>query len=427
MRSIYKRIGDYISRLNEKNKESHYSNLLGININKYFMPSVANVVGTDLSKYKIVKPGQFACNRMHVGRDYRLPIALSKEENPFLVSPAYDVFEINDTNKLLPDYLMMWFSRAEFDRNSWFYTDTDVRGKLGWDSFCQMELPIPSIEKQQAIVDEYNTIVNRISLNEQLNTKLEETAQALYKHWFVDFEFPFDFAQGKPDVKGKPYKSSGGAMVYNEELDREIPEGWEYGSLGDLSSQFSGFAFKGNKYSFENGITVVRGENVTEQKLRWDTHKKWALALEEKMKKNLLKANDIVIGMDGSKVGKNWSLISKYDLPLLLAQRVTSVRGFEKQNSTYIYFSMMVLNFEEYVSQVQTGTSVPHISGRQISDFPLLLPETNILKKFHLVTEVFIEKSYLNFELNKKLEDLNNLLLSRMSRVEIGEKKLVTN
>src|SRR5680860_74317 len=182
MQSNYRPIGDYIERLNIKNRANLYSTLLGINIDKYFMPSVANVVGTDLSKYKIVNPNQFACNRMHVGRDYRLPIALSKEEEPFIVSPAYDVFKIIDETDLLPEYLMMWISRAEFYMNSWFYTDTDVRGKLGWESFCEMQLPVPSLEKQQEIVNEYKVIADRIKLNEQLNQKLEATAQALYKH-----------------------------------------------------------------------------------------------------------------------------------------------------------------------------------------------------------------------------------------------------
>ncbi len=186
MRLNYKRIGDYIRIIKDKNNDGKLSELLGININKYFMPSVANVNGTDLKKYKIVKPKQFSCNRMHVGRDKKLPVALSNLNYSFIVSPAYDVFEIIDTNKLLPEYLMMWFSREEFDRNAWFYTDTDVRGRLGWDDFCDMTLPVPSIEKQQEIVDEYQTVINRIKLNEELNQKLEETAQAIYKEWFVD-------------------------------------------------------------------------------------------------------------------------------------------------------------------------------------------------------------------------------------------------
>ncbi|WP_194852321.1 restriction endonuclease subunit S [Nonlabens antarcticus] len=184
MKSNYRRIGDFIERVNTRNKEGLYSELLGININKYFMPSVANVVGTDLTKYKVVEHQMFACNRMHVGRDMRLPIAVSKSTDPFLVSPAYDVFEITKPDQLLHDYLMMWFTRAEFDRNTWFFTDTDVRGKLGWDSFCDMTLPVPSLEKQQEIVDDYHTVQERIRINEELNNALEETAQTLYKHWF---------------------------------------------------------------------------------------------------------------------------------------------------------------------------------------------------------------------------------------------------
>ena len=230
MKSNYKRIGDYIRLVKVKNTDDKLKLLLGININKYFMPSVANVVETNLSKYKVVRPYQFACNRMHVGRDYRLPIALSKFDYDFIISPAYDVFEIIDETLLLPEYLMMWFSRPEFDRNSWFFTDTDVRGKLGWDSFCDMQLPIPDIAKQKAIVKEHNTIANRIKLNEKLNQKLEETAQAIYKEWFVDFNFPMTTEQaealGKPELEGKPYKANGGEMVWNEELGSDIPLEW---------------------------------------------------------------------------------------------------------------------------------------------------------------------------------------------------------
>lgn len=203
MMNNYKRIGDYIKSVKVFNSDLRAKELLGINIDKFFMPSVANVVGTDLSRYKIVEKNQFACNRMHVGRDYRIPVALSDRDEPFMVSPAYDVFEIKDTSILHPEYLMMWFSRAEFDRNAWFYTDADVRGGLAWKAFCEMQLPVPSIEKQREIVKEYNTIVNRIKLNEQLNQKLEETAQAIYKQWFVDnnveqFNFLNDYIDFNP-------------------------------------------------------------------------------------------------------------------------------------------------------------------------------------------------------------------------------------
>ena len=250
MKSNYKRIGDYIRLVNERNTEGETKNLLGINIDKYFMPSVANIVGTDLTKYKIVKQGQFACNRMHVGRDKRLPVALSKEKEVFIVSPAYDVFEIVDENILNPEYLMMWFSRKEFDRNAWFYTDADVRGGLSWDSFCNMKLPVPDIEKQKEIVAEYNTVVNRIKLNEELNKKLEETAQAIYKQWFVDFEFP--------NEDGKPYKSSGGKMVWNDELGKEIPERWGVGQLEHLMTFKNGK----KKPDTEGNIPIYGGNGI---------------------------------------------------------------------------------------------------------------------------------------------------------------------
>ena len=230
MKSNYKKLGDFIRECKVRNEELAATTLLGINIDKFFMPSVANVVGTDMSVYKIVKKNQFACNRMHVGRDERLPVALSKSDEEFIVSPAYDVFEITDTEVLLPEFLMMWFSRREFDRNAWFYTDADVRGGLHWKAFYDMQLPIPHIDKQKEIVKEYNVILNRIALNNQLIQKLEETAQAIYKQWFVDFEFP--------DENGKPYKSNGGEMEFNAELEKEIPKGWKINCLDNVVESF---------------------------------------------------------------------------------------------------------------------------------------------------------------------------------------------
>ena len=410
MESNYKPIGDYIQLVDERNKGLKVTSLLGLSISKQFIKSVANTIGTDMENYKIIRQNQFACSTMQVRRDKKMPVALYSEETPSIISQAYPIFEIIDTQELLPEYLMMWFTRSEFDREACFHAVGGVRGSLEWEDFCGMKLPIPSPEKQQEIVREYNIIQNRIALNNQFINKLEETAQAIYKQWFVDFEFP--------DENGKPYKSNGGEMVWCAELEKEIPVGWEYGCLGDLSTQFSGFSFKGEEYSFEEGITVVRGENVTEKRLRWDTHKKWNHKLDARMKKCFLESNDIVIGMDGSKVGKNWALISKHQLPLLLAQRVTCVRSNNKIEATYILLSMMVLKFEDHVAQVQTGTSVPHISGQQITDFPLIIPTNRILHLFNNKTEVLFEKINLNIQISKKLNEMKDLLLARMTTIE---------
>jgi type I restriction enzyme S subunit len=180
------RLGDYIREVNVRNRELKVTEPMGINIDKHFMPSVANVIGTDLSTYKLVSKNQFACNLMHVGRDEKIPMAMQTNDNPIIVSPAYFVFEVTKPDELLPEYLMMWFCRKEFDRNAWFYTDADVRGGLDKEALMDMQLPVPNNERQREIVSEYETLTHRIRLNEQMIEKLEATAQALYRHTFVD-------------------------------------------------------------------------------------------------------------------------------------------------------------------------------------------------------------------------------------------------
>ncbi len=181
----YHRLGDYIREVNVRNRELKVTEPKGINIDKHFMPSVANVIGTDLSTYKLVSKNQFACNLMHVGRDEKIPMAIQTDDEPIIVSPAYFVFEVTKTDELLPEYLMMWFCRKEFDRNAWFYTDADVRGGLGKEALMDMQLPVPSIGRQREIVSEYETLTRRIRLNNQMIEKLEATAQALYHKTFV--------------------------------------------------------------------------------------------------------------------------------------------------------------------------------------------------------------------------------------------------
>lgn len=408
MKSNYKPIGNYIRLVDERNKGLKHTNLLGVSISKKFIPSVANIIGTDMENYKIIRKNQFACSTMQVRRDKKMPVALYLENVPSIISQAYPIFEIVNIEELLPEYLMMWFTRSEFDREACFNAVGGVRGSLEWEDFCNMRLPIQSIEKQKEIVKEYHILVDRIDLNNQLIAKLEETAQAIYKQWFVDFEFP--------DANGLPYKSSGGKMGESE--FGEIPEEWNNGTIQNLATQSMGFAFNGEEYSYLEGITVLRGENVTEKRLRWDTLKKWNNPIDNRIEKCLLQENDIVIGMDGSKVGKNWSIISKYDLPLLLAQRVSCLRAKDSISQLYIYYSMSVLEFYKYVSQVQTGTSVPHISGQQIFEFPILIPSYNVLDKFNSIAKELMNNQIIYKRLNFDLEMLLNLLLSKLSTIE---------
>lgn len=144
----YKALGKYISQINLRNADLKVNVLKGINMNKQFMASVANTHGTDMSRYKIVKRGQFAYNSMHVGRDRLLPVSLLLEEEEIIVSPAYTVFEIINQKELLPEYLMRRMNTPEFDRRAWFATDSSIRGGFSWDSLCEITLPIPPIEEQ---------------------------------------------------------------------------------------------------------------------------------------------------------------------------------------------------------------------------------------------------------------------------------------
>ena len=166
------KIGSIVKWIDERNKSLISTNLLGINIDKFFMPSVAIIIGTDLSTYKVIKKGQFACNPMHVGRDEKMPIALYFDEKPSIVSPAYFVFEVKSEKEILSEYLMLWFRRNEFDRESWFHTDGTVRGGILWEEICDMTIPLPSIEEQKRIVESYNDIERRISIKRQINDNL---------------------------------------------------------------------------------------------------------------------------------------------------------------------------------------------------------------------------------------------------------------
>jgi type I restriction enzyme S subunit len=155
----YKRIGNYIHLVDNRNKDLAVTNLLGINITKNFMPSVANISETDLSKYKIIQKGQFAYSAMQVGRDETIRIALYAEENPAIISPAYLVIDVNDENEFLPEYMMMWFQRPESDRFGWFISDSSVRASLEWERFCEIKIPIPDIDEQRKFVALYNGLM----------------------------------------------------------------------------------------------------------------------------------------------------------------------------------------------------------------------------------------------------------------------------
>lgn len=188
MKDGYKHLGDYIRQVDIRNTDGKEENLLGVSVQKQFIPSIANTVGTDFTKYKVVKKGQFTYIPDTSRRGDKIGIALLKDYEEGLVSNVYTVFEVVDTEKLLPEYLMLWFSRPEFDRYARFKSHGSVREVFDWNEMCMVELPVPAIEEQRKIVKAYKAITDRIALKKQINDNLEATAQAVFKSLFIDYE-----------------------------------------------------------------------------------------------------------------------------------------------------------------------------------------------------------------------------------------------
>lgn len=181
----YRKIGTFVKQINEKNNDGEYTDVLGVSIEKEFMPSVANTIGTDLRKYYVLRRNRFAFNPMHVGRDKKLPIAVYHEDEPALVSPAYSMFEVID-NSINIKYLMLLFKTTMFDHICWFYTDGSVRGGLSWEDFCNIEIDIPSMDEQKRLVDKFNGIKNIIDVKKETIIKLEELAYMQYTKLLED-------------------------------------------------------------------------------------------------------------------------------------------------------------------------------------------------------------------------------------------------
>ncbi|MBN2817334.1 MAG: restriction endonuclease subunit S [Bacteroidales bacterium] len=385
MQSNYKTLGDFIQPIKVKNSDLSAKELLGINVDKFFMPSVANIVGTDLSNYKVVNKNQFACNRMHVGRDYRIPIALSDREEPFMVSPAYDVFEIIDTSILHPDYLMMWFSRKEYDRNAWFYTDADVRGGLAWDAFCNMKFPLPSPGKQREIVAEYNTVKDRIELNNQLIQKLEETAQAIFNS-FLD---------------------------NNEEKENH--------RLGDLMEIKGGFSY--NSEDLGKGKTYLLGMGCVSFTDRY-VEEGMRLYSDNVPEQHKVNAKDIIIAT--RQQSENMPILGCPAMippnlnakKLVIASNLYRVVNKTILSNEILYQILKSKNYQEHIKLHTKGTTVGMITKDAIEDYIFEAPSISLLYNFQEIINKIIDNVFLKRTENQKLTELKDLLLSKLATIE---------
>lgn len=403
----YKRLGDYIQPVNIRNKDLEVTTLLGVSIKKVLMPSIANTIGTNMKTYKIIKQNQFAYGPVTSRNGDKISIALLEEHETAIVSQAYTVFEVIDEQKVLPEYLMMWFRRPEFDRFARFKSHGSAREVFDWEELCETQLPIPSIEKQHQMVAEYNTVSNRIKLNEQLNQKFEETAQALYKHWFVDFEFP--------NAENKPYKSSGGEMVYNEELDKDIPVGWELINIKSciLDSCTGGDAIRKTPIvKYDTGIRCARVGDISKRNEPYQ----WAFANvnESDLKRFKLKKNNILVTRTAT-LGLN--MIMEKDINSVFNNGL--IRLILDNNIVeplYFYRVINTIDFMQYINAINAGSSTrPNMKIDYLLQYSFIKAKKKTQTNF--VNYYLIFKSQNDTLLSEidKLTMLQELLLSKMT------------
>src|SRR5690554_5002968 len=358
----YRKINDFIHQISCKNEDGKVERLLGVNLDKVFIPSVANLNGVDMTKYKIIKKGQFGCKLMSVGRDKKLPISRLVDFDKAIISSAYFVFEVKDESKLLPEYLMMWFRRPESDRFLWFLSGGDIRGRITWEDLCTLPIKIPSIEKQRAIVKEYNTVVNRIKLNEELNRKLEETAQAIYKQYFVE-----------------------GVDLEN------LPKGWEISTLNELVDIIDGD--RGSNYpSIEEKTNsgyclFLNAGNVTKIGFDFSVKKFISKEKDESLRKGKLKRNDVVLTSRGT-VGN----VAFYSDAILVNHiRINSgmviLRAKDFPESTIFIYSMLRNSeMKKVIANYLSGSAQPQLPIKDLIKIPILKPCKESIIEFSKLT-----------------------------------------
>lgn len=417
MKSNYKKLGPYIREIVEKNSQNQIEKLLGVSIQKCFIPSIANTIGTDMTTYKIVRENQFAYGPVTSRNGDKISVALLQDSD-CIISTSYTVFEINRHNELLPEYLMMWFRRPEFDRYARFMSHGSVREIFGWEEMCNVELPIPHIDTQKEIVAEYNTIVNRIKLNEQLNQKLEETAQAIYKQWFVDFDFP--------DENGNPYKSSGGEMVYSQTLDKEIPCTWRNGTIDELTDLIDGdrgtnYPSQGEMLS-EGYCLFLNAGNVTKNGFAFDTNMFITEEKDRKLRKGKLQMHDVVLTTRGTVgnlgyFGKN----VEYSNIRINSGMIIMRCKAEPTHSFYVYLLMKSSDMKDLINSYMSGSAQPQFPIRDIVSMPVIIPDKNIISNFvEKILPIQDDMDLTNKQI-RHLKRLKDILLSKISKVEVVE------
>ena len=390
MSTNYKKLGDIVELIDERNKSLETSEVLGISIDKEFMPSVANTIGTDLSNYKLLRMNTFACNPMHVGRDERLPVSLYKKDIPAIVSPAYFMFRVNDENKVLPDFLMLIFKRNDFDRNCWFRTDGSVRGGITWNDICEIELPIPDLKEQEKIVNTFNAITKRIQLKQKINENILKQGIQIVQNFVGNAIY-----SNKTDSEIEEIKSSlpiNQKMITIKEFCMNTKSGstpsrteidyWKNGNIPWLKSG-----------EVHNNVTVETEEYITKK------------ATEETSAK-LLPENTVLMAMYGVTAGE----VGYLGIEATTNQAICGMICNSIEDAAYLYFAL--LQNQKEISSLANGGAQNNLSKELIENLKIVIPE-NISE---LRLNVLVRNLILNTKELQKLNQLKQLVVSQISK-----------
>ena len=395
MKSNYEPLGKHIQLVDYRNSEEVTSTVLGISIDKEFMPSVANVIGTDLSRYKLISKGLFACNPMHVGRDERLPIALYEKDSPAIVSPAYFMFEIIDRDVLNEEYLMMWFRRPEFDRECWFMTDGSVRGGITWDDLCRIKLPVPSYARQCEVVESYRAITDRIALKRAENDNLEATIQAAFDKAFHD---------------------AGVSLPETIIKQNKVPQGWTDATVGDFASIQTGpFGSQlHNEDYVESGTPIITVEHMDG---KYIAHRNLPLVSQndvDRLRKYDLHTGDIVFSRVGSV--DRAVMVSQHEDGWLFSGRCLRVRPYDPNTGSYFlwWFNQPVIR--QLVTASAVGATMPSINTSILNSIRIVFPQKDIVTQFCKMADGLIEIIATNLEEIRKLNDAREYIQLSLSR-----------
>lgn len=344
---IFEPLGKYIHEVDVRNTDLSITKLMGVNLSKQMMPSVANIVGTDLSNYKVVNKRQFACKLMSVGRDACLPISLKMDDEPVIISSAYYSFEVNDENELMPEYLMMCFLRPDFDRELWFKTGGDVRGGVTWEEFCAIKIPYGRIEDQRRIVNNYGTVQNRADLLRRINQTLFSVLNELYKKMIDE----------------------------SEDLEEKV--------LDDLCYFQEGYVnpIQTNPDYFDGDVNWIRAGDVLESYII-DTERKLTQAGYDSAGKSakMFKPGTIMITKSGSYIGR----LGILDTFACGNRAVINIEPKKNDNFSLIY--LFLKHNQEKISQMATGSVQLNLYVPILQKIAIQVPGKKTIEKFNSVT-----------------------------------------